>query len=161
MEYINLRENPDATSSYDIVIDKPITVQQFIDEVMQDYKGCDTFRIWIDNVESTNNTIYYENGMDITKHINPNIYNQRVINATMNFGYGHWSFYMKIDNKIKTFGNWTVDNGNIVCSFCDTWFYIDDRIVYMKHCPYCGKNMNIDGYYDTKSVLEQLKEERK
>lgn len=39
-------------------------------------------------------------------------------------------------------GYWT-DNGNgtISCSYCHTWFYQDDRYVFMHYCPSCGAKM--------------------
>jgi PHP family Zn ribbon phosphoesterase len=36
---------------------------------------------------------------------------------------------------------WKYVNKTVVCSNCQTWFNISDRLVFMRYCPYCGRKM--------------------
>ena len=57
-----------------------------------------------------------------------------MVNALEAVNRAHW-----IDNH----------NGTISCSYCNTWFYKDDRYSYMHYCSYCGKKMEDKQTIDT------------
>ena len=59
---------------------------------------------------------------------------QKMVNELEAVNCAHW-----IDNH----------NGTISCSYCNTWFYKDDRYSYMDYCPYCGKEMEDKQAIDT------------
>ena len=59
---------------------------------------------------------------------------QKMVNELEAVNCAHW-----IDNH----------NGTISCSYCNTWFYKDDRYSYMDYCPYCGKEMEDKQTIDT------------
>ena len=40
-------------------------------------------------------------------------------------------------------------NGTISCSYCNSWFYKDNRYSYMHYCSYCGKKMDDKQAIDT------------
>ena len=52
---------------------------------------------------------------------------QKIVDSLEAVNRAHW-----IDNH----------NGTISCSYCNSWFYKDNRYSYMHYCSYCGKKMD-------------------